>query len=88
MTLTITHTRFDAPPMWPCVGRVDLFFSTVHAEMEQAKSLCTTCHSIERCKAAAIARAEPCGVWGGETFENGVPVRKRAPGRPRTRSAR
>ena len=36
------------------------------------------------CLSAAIDRAEPWGVWGGEIFDRGVVVaRKRPRGRPR-----
>jgi len=32
----------------------------------------------------ALSRKEPCGIWGGELFEDGVVIAaKRLPGRPR-----
>jgi len=36
-----------------------------------------------RCLSGALLRGEPCGVWGGEIFENGeiIPF-KRPRGRP------
>jgi hypothetical protein len=37
---------------------------------------------------AALSRQEPCGVWGGELFEDGVVIaRKRTVGRPRLATA-
>jgi hypothetical protein len=36
------------------------------------------------CLEGALSRSEPCGVWGGELFEDGKVIQtKRAPGRPR-----
>jgi WhiB family redox-sensing transcriptional regulator len=32
----------------------------------------------------ALSRKEPCGIWGGELFEDGVVIAaKRLPGRPK-----
>jgi len=37
-----------------------------------------------RCLEGALSRGEPCGIWGGELFEDGRVIQeKRAPGRPR-----
>jgi WhiB family redox-sensing transcriptional regulator len=36
------------------------------------------------CLEGALSRGEPCGIWGGELFEDGRVIQaKRAPGRPR-----
>ncbi|WP_420750045.1 WhiB family transcriptional regulator [Rhodococcus sp. O3] len=62
----------------------DLWFAETPAELEQAKALCTDCPIRTRCLAAALDRAEPWGVWGGEIFDRGTVVaRKRPRGRPR-----
>jgi WhiB family redox-sensing transcriptional regulator len=62
----------------------DMFFSDEAPEIELAKSLCGECLVRSQCLDAALSRQEPCGVWGGELFEDGsVVVRKRSVGRPR-----
>lgn len=62
----------------------DLFFSEKMPEIELAKSLCAGCPVRAACLEAALSRQEPCGVWGGELFEDGgVIARKRTVGRPR-----
>lgn len=62
----------------------DLFFSERMPEIELAKALCGGCSVRTQCLEAALSREEPCGVWGGELFENGeVIARKRKVGRPR-----
>lgn len=62
----------------------DLFFSEELAQIEGAKALCAQCPVRSQCLDAALSREEPCGVWGGELFEDGVVVaRKRTVGRPR-----
>ena len=68
----------------PCrVLGPDLWFADTPAAVEQAKRLCTLCPIQNRCLAGAMLRREPCGVWGGEIFENGVIVPfKRRRGRP------
>jgi WhiB family redox-sensing transcriptional regulator len=69
----------------PCrANNPDLWFADAPAELEQAKSLCATCPVLTECLAAALARREPWGVWGGEIFERGAVIpRKRPRGRPR-----
>ncbi|BBX74513.1 WhiB family transcriptional regulator [Mycobacterium shinjukuense] len=69
----------------PChVGDPDLWFADTPADLERAKTLCTHCPIRRQCLAAALERAEPWGVWGGEIFERGSIVsRKRPRGRPR-----
>jgi len=73
------------PPELPChVGDPDLWFADDPAELERARTLCGACPVRAQCLAAALARKEPWGVWGGQIFERGVVVaRKRARGRPR-----
>ena len=49
----------------------------------RAKAICVRCIARPHCLAGALARQEPCGVWGGEIFVDGVPVQeKRRRGRP------
>ena len=62
----------------------ELFFSEKSAEIELAKSLCGGCPVRAQCLQAALSREEPCGIWGGELFENGQVIsRRRTVGRPR-----
>ena len=69
----------------PCrTNDPELFFAESPADVEYAKSLCTTCPARLSCLAGALERREPWGVWGGEWFVQGVVVpRKRPRGRPR-----
>jgi WhiB family redox-sensing transcriptional regulator len=69
----------------PCrVNDPELFFADSPADVEYAKSLCTTCPARLDCLNGALERREPWGVWGGEWFVQGVVVpRKRPRGRPR-----
>ncbi|KZS81708.1 transcriptional regulator [Mycobacterium kansasii] len=80
--LTVPKNRL---PALPChVGNPDLWFADTPADLERAKTLCTGCPVRRQCLAAALERAEPWGVWGGEIFERGAIVsRKRPRGRPR-----
>ena len=62
----------------------DIFFDEDEAMIALAKSLCAGCPVKAQCLEGALSRQEPCGVWGGELFEDGrVITEKRAPGRPR-----
>lgn len=62
----------------------ELFFAEKIEEIELAKSLCGGCPVKRECLKGALSRKEPCGVWGGELFEDGrVIAQKRSPGRPR-----
>ncbi|KAA1250120.1 WhiB family transcriptional regulator [Mycobacterium simiae] len=72
-------------PVLPCHGgNPDLWFAETPADLERAKTLCASCPIRSQCLAAALERAEPWGVWGGEIFERGAIVgRKRPRGRPR-----
>ena len=79
-------TAHDEPlPVLPChVGDPDLWFSDDPGELQYAKALCGQCPIRSQCLAAALQRAEPWGVWGGEIFDQGTVVgHKRARGRPR-----
>ncbi|WP_373298350.1 WhiB family transcriptional regulator [Nakamurella endophytica] len=69
----------------PChTGDPDLFFAERPEQLEQAKALCGPCPVRAECLAAALARNEPWGVWGGEILDHGVVIaRKRPRGRPR-----
>jgi len=69
----------------PCrVADPDLWFAESPAQLDQAKALCAACPIQKSCLAAALDRAEPWGVWGGEIFDQGVVIaRKRPRGRPR-----
>ena len=56
----------------PCRGfQPDLWFSEIPVELDQAKRLCGLCPVRVKCLSGALLRGEPCGVWGGELFENG-----------------
>lgn len=60
-----------------------LFFSEDPYDLARAKSICLQCVARPQCLSGALAREEPCGVWGGEIFIDGVPVvEKRGRGRP------
>ncbi|WP_116995360.1 WhiB family transcriptional regulator [Desertimonas flava] len=60
-----------------------LFFSEDPYDMARAKAICLQCVARPHCLSGAIERQEPCGVWGGEIFVDGVPVvEKRGRGRP------
>lgn len=76
----------DEPlPVLPCqIAQPDLWFSEDPAELQLARVLCGQCPVRSQCLAAALERAEPCGVWGGEIIDQGSVVgRKRTRGRPR-----
>lgn len=63
---------------------IALFFSDQLDGIARAKEICRACSEIEPCLRGALARREPCGVWGGELFANGVILaNKRRRGRPR-----
>jgi WhiB family transcriptional regulator, redox-sensing transcriptional regulator len=72
-------------PTLPCHAYdPDLWFAEAPADLERAKALCADCPVRRQCLSAALHRAEPWGVWGGEIFERGAVVsRKRPRGRPR-----
>jgi WhiB family redox-sensing transcriptional regulator len=63
---------------------IALFFSDQLDAIARAKEICRGCSQQEPCLQGALARREPCGVWGGELFANGVVLsHKRPRGRPR-----
>jgi len=69
---------------WPCREDPDLWFSVSPDEVERAKRICLGCAAIDHCLAAAVARGERWGVWGGQLLVSGAVVaRKRPRGRPR-----
>jgi hypothetical protein len=60
-----------------------LFFSEDPIDIARAKAICSKCAVRDLCLADAVARGEPCGVWGGELLVNGrVVAQKRRRGRP------
>lgn len=64
-------------------GASAVFFSEELADIVEAKRICAGCPVIAPCLEGAIARAEPCGVWGGQLFSNGrILTQKRRRGRP------
>jgi len=66
----------------------DIFFAESAHQLEEAKALCRTCPLQAACLEGAISRNEPCGVWGGQIFEDGrIVAAKRSPGRPRASAA-
>lgn len=71
---------------WPCADDPDLWFCERPDAVETAKQICQDCPVHRRCLAAALARREPCGVWGGEILHNGVIVARRPRGRPPKKS--
>ena len=61
----------------------ELFFNDSAEVVAQAKALCGSCPMKAKCLQGALSRAEPCGVWGGELFDEGQVIQsKRSPGRP------
>ncbi|MGH9182380.1 MAG: WhiB family transcriptional regulator [Acidimicrobiales bacterium] len=60
-----------------------LFFSEDLHDIARAKHLCRSCPVRRPCLDMALARREPCGVWGGELLVEGrVVPHKRRRGRP------
>ncbi|WP_446226089.1 WhiB family transcriptional regulator [Nocardia sp. IBHARD005] len=84
-TVAQTPRVREATLTLPCRGgNPDLWFAESPTDLEQAKELCAACPIRKGCLTAAIDRAEPWGVWGGEIFDQGVVIaRKRPRGRPR-----
>ena len=82
----ITSSAGDAAAFdLPChTADPETFFSEERAVIALAKSMCGGCPMKSACLEGAISRGEPCGVWGGELFEDGrVIAAKRTVGRPR-----
>ncbi|MFN3219546.1 MAG: WhiB family transcriptional regulator [Acidimicrobiales bacterium] len=60
-----------------------LFFSDELADIALAKTICGGCPALAPCLEGALERQEPCGVWGGQLFDNGrIVMLKRRRGRP------
>jgi hypothetical protein len=60
-----------------------LFFSDDVIDIARAKAICAKCDLRTSCLDAALERAEPWGVWGGELLDTGrIVVHKRPRGRP------
>lgn len=78
-------TRRPRTLVLPChAGDPDLWFAESPMDLERAKVLCADCPIQRQCLSAALDRAEPWGVWGGEIVERGsVVANKRPRGRPR-----
>ena len=68
----------------PCrSGDSWLWFAQNPDDLEEAKARCRRCPLRVPCLAGAAERREPCGVWGGEIFDQGTIVAvKRRRGRP------
>lgn len=61
----------------------EVFFAEEVPGIAEAKRICAGCPVIAPCLEGAIARAEPCGVWGGQLFSDGrILAQKRRRGRP------
>lgn len=76
-------------PETPCqLADADLWFADDPRDLERAKQMCADCPLQAACLQAALDRAEPWGVWGGEIFDRGAVIaRKRPRGRPRKNAA-
>jgi WhiB family redox-sensing transcriptional regulator len=62
----------------------ELFYAEDIAGIIAARAICQGCNVQSLCLQAAIERAEPAGVWGGELFcEGAIVAQKRPRGRPR-----
>lgn len=76
-------TWAEASACRTAVGAAELYFSEDVADIIAAKGICAECAVIAPCLEGALIRGEPCGVWGGQLFENGqIVTRKRRRGRP------
>lgn len=83
--MTTERDPDDQQTELPChASDPDLWFADSPSDLERAKQLCVECPIRRACLAAALDRAEPWGVWGGEILDGGCVVsRKRPRGRPR-----
>lgn len=83
--VTTLQGEVDAVDL-PChTADPEIFFSEDMATIARAKQACSGCPLIATCLEGALSRQEPCGVWGGELFDNGrVVAQKRTVGRPRS----
>lgn len=84
-TVTETETwRAEARCRDGASSLVVLFFSEDLDDIARAKAFCRGCPVRSACLASALAREEPCGVWGGEVISGGrilheIPRRGRPP---------
>ena len=66
----------------------EMFFAEDLETIARAKSACNACPMMMACLEGALSRSEPCGVWGGQLFDDGrVVAQKRGVGRPRLHAA-
>ena len=68
----------------PChTADPEIFFAEDASTIARAKLACAGCPMKAACLEGALSRSEPCGVWGGELFDQGRVIQaKRLPGRP------
>ncbi len=89
-TIEATHEELVLSPLRCSDGNGTLsylFFSEEYVDVQRAKAICAKCSTRESCLSAALERAEPWGVWGGELLEEGrICQTKRPRGRPVTRA--
>jgi len=89
-TTTITQSFDTSDEVWridaACAevpNAQNLFFSEELQDIADAKRVCMECPVVAQCLDAAVARVEPCGVWGGQLFLRGrILTTKRRRGRP------
>ena len=55
-----------------CAGLTELFFSDEHDDAVRAIEVCGSCGAQVACLEGARAQREPCGVWGGRVFRDGI----------------
>ncbi|GAA2515874.1 hypothetical protein GCM10010407_01530 [Rarobacter incanus] len=79
-----TDFSFASVATTPCrESDEDLWFAEQSHDIERAKALCAPCPLRAACLRGALERAEPWGVWGGESLADGVVIKnKRGRGRP------
>jgi WhiB family redox-sensing transcriptional regulator len=82
--LTLTGTDWTVARACRTVDNAsELFFSDDFADIRVANLICAKCPVMAQCLEVAFDRGEPCGVWGGQLFEDGKIVTvKRRRGRP------
>jgi len=72
------------PASLPCRKHdPDLWFADDPTRLAFAQQLCGDCPVRAQCLAGALARREPCGVWGGQLVDRGRIIRKRSRSRQR-----